>query len=399
MPISKRDRSSLHLVVAAQPGSSLTVAPELGLVKAALLYGEKVTLLSPITTMLLGVEALEHFSPLQQIDLVRRVAPYLSNGAELAESESGLNQLEDLLRSTTHSASLSERLLRAGVVQQLQPVRQILSEAVRGLERETGIDQLSRARAKGYVQIESANPDDAVDLLASCIISASQTDSGARRDDSQTSRIVETFIEKLSRHLSSGVDYLIFDEQVASLTEAAIREGLFKPARGPAGRCAQAMTATAFMGRLPTFPDATVDEVLDIRAELAKPLTQFRSAMVSVSKEFTSEAWETDFDDEIQNAWVESVAPAIDEIEASVHDNRSLLTKAAGVAGVAHTSFPGLVVAAAGIGGHDDPVVLTGAALSAGVPLLQALRDQRREDRDIRMQPFYFLYAVQQSLS
>lgn len=114
-----------------------------------------------------------------------------------------------------HTAHLSPRLLRAGVVQQLQPVRQILAEAARGLERETGIDELSQARAKGYVQIESANPDDAVDLLASCIISASQEGSGALRDDSQTSRIVETFIEKLSRHLSSGVDYLIFDEQVA----------------------------------------------------------------------------------------------------------------------------------------------------------------------------------------
>jgi hypothetical protein len=74
----------LQLVVAAQPGSAMTVAPEIELVKAALLYGDRVTLLSPITTMLLDVAALERFSPLQQIDLVRRVAPYLSNGAELA---------------------------------------------------------------------------------------------------------------------------------------------------------------------------------------------------------------------------------------------------------------------------------------------------------------------------
>lgn len=91
------------------------------------------------------------------------------------------------------------------------------------------------------------------------------------------------------------------------------------------------MTAAALMAQLPTFPQATVDEVLDIRAELAAPLRQFRSAMVEVSKDFTSEAWEADFDDEVQNARVESVAPAISEIEASVHDNRSLLTKAAGV--------------------------------------------------------------------
>jgi hypothetical protein len=105
-------------------------------------------------------------------------------------------------------------------------------------------------------------------------------------------RLVATFVAKLSAHLSSGEGYLIFNEQVASLTEAAIHEGFFKPAPGPAGRSAQAMSAAAFMARLPTFPGATVDEVLDIREELAAPLTQFRGAMVRVPNGFASEAWE-----------------------------------------------------------------------------------------------------------
>ncbi|MGA8352563.1 MAG: hypothetical protein WB698_00155 [Solirubrobacteraceae bacterium] len=255
----------MQLVVAAQPGSAMTVAPEIELVKAALLYGDRVTLLSPITTMLLDVAALERFSPLQQIDLVRRVAPYLPNGAELAASEAGLDQLEDFLRRSARIASPSDRLLRVGLTRQLAPVKQILADAVGGIERESGIDQLAQARAKGYLKIESANPDDAVDLLADCIIKASSAAKGINSDDSQLGRLVATFVAKLSAHLSSGEGYLIFDKQVASLTEAAIREGLFKPAPGPAGRSAQAMSAAAFMARLPTFPGATVDEVLDIR--------------------------------------------------------------------------------------------------------------------------------------
>jgi len=287
----KQPANSLQLVVAAQPGSAMTVAPEIELVKAALLYGDRVTLLSPITTMLLDVAALERFSPLQQIDLVRRVAPYLSNGAELAASEAGLDQLEDFLRRSARSASLSDRLLRVGLTRQLAPVKQILADAVGGIERESGIDQLAQARAKGHLKIESANPDDAVDLLADCIIKASSAAKGINSDDSQMGRLVATFVAKLSAHLSSGEAYLIFDEQVASLTEAAIREGLFKPAPGPAGRSAQAMSAAAFMARLPTFPGATVDEVLDIREELAAPLIQFRGALVQVSNAFVSEAW------------------------------------------------------------------------------------------------------------
>ena len=120
-----------------------------------------------------------------------------------------------------------------------------------------------------------------------------------------------TFVQKLSKHLSSGREYLIFDEPIANLTEAAIREGLFSPAKGPAGHSAQAMTASALMGRLPTFPNATVDEVLDIRTELAPSLTQFRAAMVTISKTFKSTAWEAHFEDEVHDAWVESVLPAV----------------------------------------------------------------------------------------
>jgi hypothetical protein len=63
------------MVVAANPGSLITVAPEQDLVKAALLYGDRVTLLSPVTTMLLRVEGLGHLSARQQIELARRVAP------------------------------------------------------------------------------------------------------------------------------------------------------------------------------------------------------------------------------------------------------------------------------------------------------------------------------------
>jgi hypothetical protein len=200
-------------------------------------------------------------------------------------------------------------------------------------------------------------------------------------------------------HLSSGREYLIFDERIADLTQAAIREGLFSPAKGPAGRSAQAMTASALMGRLPTFPNATVDEVLDIRTELASSLTQFRAAMVTISKSFTSAAWEVDFEDEVHDAWIESVLPAVEAIDASVKDNRSLLTLANGITGATNASYPGLAIVAAGLLGHAGAVAGIGAGLSGTAPLLQALRDRRTANNDIRMQPFYFLYAVEQSLT
>jgi hypothetical protein len=393
---------SFRMVVAANPGTDVTVAPELDLVKAALLYGDTVTLISPVTTMLLGVEALQRFSTHQQIELMRRVAPVLLPADEVPGFEQGVEHIDQFLRTTARGGTRAARTLRAGLLQQLQPMQQQLSDTMKGIGHEAGIDELAKARAKGIVQIENADPGDAMDLLEACIVSAKLAETGQQHDDWHTThitRLVTTFVQKLSVHLSSGREYLIFDERIASLTQAAIREGIFTPAKGPAGHSAQAMTASAFVGRLPTFPNATVDEILDIRTELAPSLTQFRAAMVMISKTFTSAAWEADFEEEVHDAWVESVLPAVEAIDASVRDSRSLSALASSVTGAANASYPGLAIVATGLLGRVDVVAAVGGGLSAAGPLLQAFRDRKTTDHDIRMQPFYFLYAVGQSLS
>jgi len=388
------------MVVAANPGSSISIAPELDLLKAALLYGDKVTLLSPVTTMFLRVEGLEKFTPREQIELMRRVAPILMPADDVPAFRSGIEEVDDFLRSTARGGSAGQRLLRAGLLQKFAPVQRMLSEAVLEITDSAGIDQLARSRAKGLLQIESADPGDAMDLLVSCILSAKLAETGERNEDSHTDRIVETFVDKLSKHLSSGREYLIFDEPIANLTEAAIREGLFTPAKGPAGRCAQAMAASGLMGRLPTFPTATIDEVIDIRSELAPSLTQFRSAMVTISKSFSSAPWETDFEDEVHDAWVESVLPAVESIDASVRDNSSLLTLATGITGAVNTAYPGLAIVGAGLVGHLGAVsAIAAGALAGAAPILQPVRDRKKADSEIRMQPFYFLYAADEALS
>jgi hypothetical protein len=120
--------------------------------------------------------------------------------------------------------------------------------------------------------------------------------------------------------------------------------------------------------------------------------------MVTISKTFTSAPWESDFEDALNDAWVETVYPAIEAIDASVRDNKSLLSLAAGAVGAANTSYPGLTIVATGLLGHVGAVAALGGAISGAGPVLQALRDRTAAARNIRMQPFYFLYAVEQAL-
>lgn len=379
-----------RMVVAANPGESATVDPELDLLKAALLYGDKVTMLSPVTTMFLRVEGLARFSPLQQLELMRRAAPLFMPEEEVPAFQVGLAQVDKVLRSSPYNA---------GLLQKFAPLQRQLAEAVQGITDDAGIDQLARARAEGLIEIENVDPGDVMDLLISCMLSARLAESGQRNEDGHLERIAAAFVDSLSRHLSSGKEYLVFDAPIANLTDAAIREGVFTPARGPAGRCAQAMTASAFMSRLPTFPMASVDEVLDIRSELAPALTHFRSAMVTASKPIGSAPWETDFEDCVHDEWIEKVHPAIEEIRASVRDNSSLMTLVAESTGVANKAYPGLALFGSALATHHPSAAAVGGAVAIATPILQALRERKKTNNAIRMQPFYFLYAANAALS
>ncbi len=369
---------------------------EVELAKAALLYGDKVVLLSPATTMVATVEEIAAWSLEEQLRLIKIVAPYLSDGPSLGTLESTLDQLEQGLKRNRRAPGF--RLIRSQLADMLKPQFAQITETISGVLTEAGVSELALARERHLVEIDRTDPGDTVEFLASCVISAKLSESGNKQENPQTTQIIQSFVKKLYRHLESGIDYLIFDEAIAGLVEAAVREGVFQPAVGPQGRSAQAMTAASFIARLPTFPEAKVDELLDIREELRAPVTRFRSAMVAMAHSFTSESWESDFNDQLHDAWVETVQPAILDIEQAVQQNRSLTTRAAGVTGALNASYPGLSIVAAGLLGHVSQATIAGGVISVAAPILQALTKQRASESEIRSRPFYFLYGLDRAL-
>jgi hypothetical protein len=156
--------ASLRIVVAASPGTEVTIEPELDLIKAALLYGGEVTLLSATTTMFLGVEGFSQFSMTEQIKLIRKVAPYLLEEKERADLVEGIDQLEAVL-SARSKGSRGGRLLQAQLKQMFKPMQESLANEMATLFRDGKVDQLADARAKGLLKIESADPGTAADLV------------------------------------------------------------------------------------------------------------------------------------------------------------------------------------------------------------------------------------------
>jgi hypothetical protein len=198
-PARQTPTSSLfRMVAAANAGAELSVGPELDLVKSALLYGEKATILSPVTTILMRGEGLHHFNLRQLFELFRRFAPATLPPDELDKFELGAVQVDRLLRILDRSGR-SGHLLERVIKEPLKPHLRPLSEVVAGVASQAGIDQLARARREGLVEIENVDPGDEVDLLAFCLVAAQLAQNGQRQDSPYTDRLIETFVDRRLR--------------------------------------------------------------------------------------------------------------------------------------------------------------------------------------------------------
>ncbi len=58
-----------------------------------------------------------------------------------------------------------------------------------------------------------------------------------------------------------------------------------------------------------------MDELLDIRNELHRPLIKFRAEMITLSKDIETASWDENFPSDVQDTFQAKVEPALLEIE------------------------------------------------------------------------------------
>jgi hypothetical protein len=243
-----------RVAVAASPTASTSLVSEVELLKAAVLYGDKATVLSPVASMYQRIEAMSGFSPTERVQLLRHAAPSIVEPEDLNEFEANLTQIDELLR-LKRSNSRSEILARHMVVGRLNESWEAVSAVVSELIDGSGYESLRRARSAGLVEIELLDAGDSYSMLADSLAVNRARATGTAIDPEGSGVIVDAFVDRLSVHLAEGREYLLFDDATASLTRSAISEGVFTPAPGPAGRAAQAMTASSLLGDVPTVVD------------------------------------------------------------------------------------------------------------------------------------------------
>ncbi len=365
----------LRVSVATDPRAALTPTYGAQLIKAALLYGDRVSVLNPVTAMLLRASELGCVGVGRQIEVLQRLAPLLTSGPETAQLQRGLALTAASLRKAPRARGSTDLIMRRTLLANLDATIRSLINIAERLLRDAGLDELAAARARGLLEFVSCPPGNDLELLAASLAQALLASEGRRLDESIEARLVDAFAGGLSGKRAKSRDWLLLDESVASLA-----------LRGREPRC-------ACWGRLPTFPEATMDELLDIRSRISAPIDRVRRALSFVSEGFTGPP-AVSSPDELRDAWRETMRPAIEALAQTVRDDLALRNVSAGVPGTAGDSWPGLMLIGPAAAGHEPPLFVRGAESEAATATLAAAWQRHGSDHEGRLPPFLFLYRT-----
>ena len=205
------------------------------------------------------------------------------------------------------------------------------------------------------------------------------------------------FIVLFSNDYFSGNTIPFFDEVAGYLAKTVTEFDKTIPQRLSTEQSKQIAIVSDLISRLPLFEKASADEIFDIRKELEKPLVNFRSQIIQISKEVETAPWNRDFPSAVEQLFIEKIEPAIVEIEDACKSNRLLSSIISNLAKkplvIPATSAIGLVLSTST---QIPNVIAQALSLSAGGAILasEAIKEWREKQRGIEKNGFYFYYRL-----
>ncbi|MEM1117155.1 MAG: hypothetical protein AAGJ11_11660 [Bacteroidota bacterium] len=367
----------LHVTVGVGPPTwpeaPVGFAADVRLVKAALLYGDTVTLCSPAAAVvgrLLRLEAVASDVPgkLAALEAVAGDLGWGDGPRLLAEAYATLAAQPDDRWLTASRRAWLDRV----VEERWTEARDLLRD---GLARGGHGGLLHAARA-GWLHVDRLG----VDGLAS------PGDIAAVAAD--------TFAERMLAAVAEGLSVPMLDGATADLLRQRVG-GVSEPRAGW-GR--QGGLAADWLPRLPLFDLATIAETVDIRRDLGRHLARFRAAVVAYAEAVSGAAWDADFPLEAERVYRRDVAPAVADIEDAVASTGALraLTHrfADGPSRFLPAAAPALTLGLAASGWVLDAVAWAVSAGTVGANALRAWHDAEEARRGAEGHRLYFLYAA-----
>jgi hypothetical protein len=391
-------RTHLAVITAPtqNPGSTIGFQHEVDLVKASVLYADNVEVLSLGSQMIneintfaagedtnlysllcaLDDDTLRYMHPNIDPEPFRELVPILAS----LDAEA----MRDLAASDPQRAAISEfadtldesnETLRSSMAQ--------MREVAEQLRLESGLAELEPAIRKKLVRFNEA-----------------------LRLTEEPDTIIAAFIQQLKLYLQNPTWFVLLDDSVASLARSMISDGMIKPPQRAISNAGEAALGAGFLARLPAFPGAPMDELLDLRRDLGEPLGCYRRQVSRLRGELRTEPFDEHIEAEIDAVWRADVNPAIGEIRLAMADH-GLVREILRAFGDDLSSFVDGTWLRAGVAVVSADVVDLGRAVTAAVAagtaiaptVVKGLRSRATGRAEAKAHDLFYLYEVDRRLA
>lgn len=367
----------------ARPDNAVSIHDDVDLVRAAVLYADHVELVSMSALMIASQAQLaygdgsELFEMLASLD--RQTLAHL--GADWSDDQPELvRQLPTLLNSPALDL-MGMGSERRAMMAELKKSQRGLQEITEELLEKSGAGELVAGLDAGVVSLSSAGMEDGGDFDA----------------------VMDGWLNHLRSLLLDPSKRLLFDDGIAKLVSLIVREKEIDLPMLTRRHAGEALVGTGLIARLPAFPQAPLDELLDLRGDLAAPLIRYRAAVMKMGDALRSEVLDPNAQVEIDDLWRSQVEPAVFEIEETLAQHglvREVARQAAQDVKWLLLEGPAFYLGLEHISSLEGWVSALGAAAAptahAGVKGAQAAVSGRRE---AKAHDLYFLYQAQRLMS
>jgi hypothetical protein len=372
----------------------LSLENDLLLVKAGLLYADRVRLCSIGSALALDFVKLIGASPAQQLDFLEKyfaaVAP--TNPEAAAAMREFFPLYRDLRRRKRGTLSKTEIQLKFEIQAGFKKAWTAFEDGIGEFLRVAGADGIVEAVDTGLLDLHRFEAGGAERIGE--LVPENQT-----RPEEFFEDLFWEFLDLIGEAVADGATNPLFDQMSGDLLRTGVEAGAVSLSESGIARGRHSGLASDLLRRLPLFEKATVKEILDIRRELEGPLIRFRGAVIKMSKAIRSAAWDEDFPGDADMAFREAVEPAILDIEEAVQENgslRSLVLKGFRPGGWA----TGLGVMISTLGGLPDVAsVLMGAGTTASMTARGAYKEWLVERKNIESNHMFFYYETREHLA
>lgn len=376
---------SLHITIGAvpehQPGNPRLLAHELSLVKAAVLYADNVTLCSGAVSIARSIDSFGKLDlpPGEWINAIFGLRDVFGDDPEFIAALAGLEPfVEDFLTFSDRKPIFRTRRQREFISKFRNAFAKVIPSFRKSVSEKAalfGLDELELAEQDGVLVFHEFNL--------------------GIKDLNTLEKVFPEYLDVIQRALSSPSTHPLFDISTANLVRTGIEAGVFQTGPPTERKGKQTRLVADLFERLPvlTIP---MDELLDVRRELEKPLIHFRAEIITLSEDIECSAWDKDFPQDVEQLVRQKIQPSLSEIEdklkaleSSEFWTRRIIDKWGAAAGLGAGAF--------GLGAAIAPSAGIIAALGGAAVFIAAGSAERRDQlRDVQRNGLYFYHRVGQ---